>query len=432
MQPVAENAKDRPFGAYERTLAFRYLRAKREHGGVAIVSVLSLVGIMLAVMALVVTMSIMNGFRAELLNRILGASGHVKIYTGNLPEDEAQVLIDKLLQVDGVSGAAPLVEGAVLASGPGGALGAYVRGMRPEDAARLNFLAEPLYQGSRADFGEGRNGGNEILVSERLARSLGLYAGDSLTLIAPDGASTISGTLPRRKAYTVGGVFEIFSGNANPLDDVLIVMPLDQAQLFFNSRDRFPLVELVLEDPQGVDGLLVDIQETLPPGTPFQSWKELYRGIVGALAVERSMMRIIFLILITITALNIITGIVMLVKNKARDVAILRTIGASRATIMRVFIMIGAILGITGTLLGLLLGLLFCWNIVPIQDALNFITGGAIWDADVYGLPYIPARIDWTEVGFATGYAFLVAVLVAILPAWNAARLDPVEALRFE
>lgn len=432
MTAIADNAKDRPFGSYERTLAFRYLRAKREHGGVAIVSILSLVGIMLAVMALVVTMSIMNGFRAELLNRILGASGHVKVYTGNLPEDDAQRLIDELIQMNGISGAAPLVEGAVLASGPGGALGAYVRGMRPDDAARLNFLAEPLYQGSRESFGEGRNGGNEILVSERLARSLGLYAGDSLTLIAPDGASTISGTLPRRKAYTVGGVFEIFSGNANPLDDVLIVMPLDQAQLFFNQRNRFPLVELVLSDPQDVDNLLPEIQEALPPGTPFQSWKELYRGIVGALAVERSMMRIIFLILITITALNIITGIVMLVKNKARDVAILRTIGASRATIMRVFIMIGAILGVTGTLLGLFLGLMFCWNIVPIQDALNFLTGGAIWDADVYGLPYIPAMIDWTEVGFATGYAFLVAVLVAILPAWNAARLDPVEALRFE
>ena len=217
------------------------------------------------------------------------------------------------------------------------------------------------------------------------------------------------------------------------MDDALIIMPFEQAQLFFNFRDSYPIVELKLRDPQAVDQVLAQLRrEEFPPGLTALTWKEINRGIVGALEVERSMMRLIFAILITITALNIITGIVMLVKNKATDVAILRTMGATRSSIMRVFLMVGAILGVTGLFLGLTMGLLFCFYIQPIQDFLNLLTGGAIWNPDVYGLPYIPALIDWFEVGFACIYALLIAVIVSLLPAWNAARLDPVEALRSE
>ncbi|MAP94529.1 MAG: lipoprotein-releasing system transmembrane subunit LolC [Ponticaulis sp.] len=425
--------KDRPFGSYERSLSFRYLRAKREHGGVAIVSILSLVGIALAVAALIIVMSIMNGFRAELVDRVLGNSGHIRIVSGQYPLDEVEQVITALEGRPNVQSAMPVVEGYVLTTNSGLARAAFVRGLKPEDAAKLPYLQSDLYSGTVEGFGEGKFGGNGVLVSERLARSLYIGSGDEITLVAPEGASTMGGVLPRRKVYTVQGVFQVFAGNANPLDDVLIIMPLEQSQLFFNFRDRYPILEVKLTDPQHVDVELQELRRTvLPPGIPTQTWKELYQGIVGALEVERSMMRLIFAVLITITALNIITGIVMLVKNKARDVAILRTMGATRSTVLRVFLMVGAILGTLGLAIGLALGLLVCFFIEPIQDFLNLVTGGAIWNPDVYGLPYIPALIDWFEVGFASFYALFVSVIVALLPAWNAARLDPVEALRSE
>tara|TARA_B100000678_G_scaffold44786_2_gene34617 strand:- start:25629 stop:26933 length:1305 start_codon:yes stop_codon:yes gene_type:complete len=425
--------KDRPFGSYERSLAFRYLRAKREHGGVAIVSILSLVGIALAVAALIIVMSIMNGFRAELIDRVLGNSGHVRMLTGQYTSTEIDQLIDRLEERADVESAMPIVESAVLAISPAVSSYGYVRGMTTDDALSLPFLQEELYQGTVEGFGEGRFGGDGILVSQRLARSLYIGAGDELTLIGPQTTSTVGGLVPRRKNYRVQGIFEVFAGHANPIDEVLIIMPLEQAQVFFNNRDRYPILELKLKDPQQVENVLQTLIRTeLPQGMITETWRERYSGLVGALEVEKSMMRLIFAVLITITALNIITGIVMLVKNKARDVAILRTMGASRSTIMRVFLLIGAILGVLGLAIGMVLGILFCIYIQPIQDVLNFLTGGAIWNPEVYGLPYLPALIDWFEVGFAAGYALIVSVVVALLPAWNAARLDPVEALRAE
>ncbi len=425
--------KDRPFGAYERSLAFRYIRAKREHGGVAIVSILSLVGIMLAVAALIIVMSIMNGFQTEMISRVLGNSGHIRLYPQAFSKMEVDELEVKLEALPSVTSFVPLVEGAVLASAPSRAEGAYVRGIRADDALKLPYLQGNLFNGSVEGFGEGRLGGDGILINERMARRLGVYQGDKLTLISPEGASTPGGVIPRRKAYTVLGVFQIFAGNANPLDDVLILMPLEQAQLFFNSRDNYLAVEIKIADPQAVDKVADELaSEHLPIGMPYQTWKRMNRGIVGALEVERSMMRLIFAILITITALNIITGIVMLVKNKGRDIAILRTMGASRSTVLRVFLMIGGILGVGGMTLGLVTGVLFCIYIEPIQDFLNMVTGQPLWNPDVYGLPYIPAQLDWHEVGFASLYAVGVSIFVSILPAWNAARLDPVEALRSE
>ena len=429
----AKALKDRPFGSYERSLAFRYLRAKREHGGVAIVSILSLVGIALAVAALIIVMSIMNGFRAELIDRVLGNAGHIEIATGQYSSSEVDQLINRLEQRTDVVTAMPIVQSAALAVSASTSSGAFIRGMRTDDAMKLPYLQKQLYGGTVEGFGEGRLGGDGILVSERLARQLYLRAGDDLTLIAPQTTSTVGGMIPRRKAYRVLGVFEIFAGNANPLDDITIIMPLEQAQVFFNSKGKYPLVELKLTNPENADAVLSRMRGTdLPAGIPSGTWKDRYAGLVGALEVERSMMRMIFAVLITITALNIITGIVMLVKNKARDVAILRTMGASRSTVLRVFLMIGGILGIAGLVCGMVFGILFCIYIEPIQDVLNLLTGGAIWNPEVYGLPYLPALIDWTEVSFAAAYAFFVSVCVAILPAWNAARLDPVEALRSE
>lgn len=425
--------KDRPFGAYERSLAFRYIMAKREHGGVAIVSILSLVGIMLAVAALIIVMSIMNGFQAEVVKRLLGNSGHVVLYTSGFPETNVLELEEKLEALPSVERFIPHVESAVLASSTANGVAAYVRGFRPEDARELPYLKGELYHGSIDGFGEGRFGGDGILISRSISASLGVYAGDEVVILAPTGASTVGGTLPRRKAYKVLGVFEIYAGNLDPRDASSIVMPIQQAQLLFNSRDEFQTVSLQLTDPELVDEEVARMRaEILPPQMPVRSWRQIFRGIAGMLNSEKGLMRLVFAILITVTALNIITGIVMLVKNKGKDVAILRTMGATRMTVLRVFLLVGALLGFIGMVLGLIFGVLFCIYIEPIQNAINAIPGVQIWDPDVYGLPYIPAQLDWHEAAFASGYAFLMSILVSLLPAWNAARLDPVEALRSE
>tara|TARA_Y100000052_G_scaffold27608_1_gene37708 strand:- start:63661 stop:64965 length:1305 start_codon:yes stop_codon:yes gene_type:complete len=425
--------KDRAFGAYERSLAFRYLRAKREHGGVTIVSILSLVGIALAVAALIIIMSIMNGFRTELITRVLGNAGHVEVVTGQYSSSEVDQLIYRLETRSDVVSAMPIVQNAALGVSDVTSSGVFVRGMSVDDALSLPFLQEPIYSGTTEAFGEGRLGGNGIFVSERLARELYIRAGDELTLIAPQTTSTVGGMIPRRKVYHVQGLFQVFAGNANPLDEVLVIMPLEQAQVFFNSKGKYPLVELKLDNPQNVEAVMERLKASdIPQGLLMRTWKERYSGLVGALEVEKSMMRMIFAILITITALNIITGIVMLVKNKSRDIAILRTMGASRSTVLRVFLMIGALLGISGLAIGMVLGIAFCVYIRPIQDFLNAISGGSVFNPEVYGLPYLPALIDWSEVAFAGAYAFVISVIVALLPAWNATRLDPVEALRSE
>lgn len=431
---TSKNAlKDRPFGAYERSLAFRYIRAKREHGGVAVVSILSLVGIMLAVAALIIVMSIMNGFQAEVIKRLLGNSGHIVINTRAYTEAEIMALEPELESMPQVQRFVPQVEGAVLASSNTGATGAYVRGFRPEDAFALPYLQEDLFHGSVDGFGEGRFGGNGILISRGIAGQLGVYAGDKLTLLSPEGASTVGGVVPRKKTYTVLGVYEIFSGNLDPRDAISIVMPIEQAQLFFNSRGEYQTVYLQITKPEDADIVAREIsQNVIPPGMPIGTWKRYSKGIADTLALEKDMMRLIFAVLITVTALNIITGIVMLVKNKNRDIAILRTMGATKSTVLRVFIMIGALLGVVGMTLGLIFGVVFVLNIAPIQNAINAIPGVMIWNPEVYGLPHIPAKLDWTEAGFAAAYAFFAAIIVSILPAWNATKLDPVEALRSE
>lgn len=430
---ITSALKDRPFGQYERSLAFRYIRAKREHGGVAVVSVLSIVGVMLAVAALIIVMSIMNGFQTEVTKRLLGNTGHIILHTQSYTEMEVNELEATLEALPSVQSFVPQVEDYVLASGPGRTTAGFVRGFRPEDLKDLPYLDGNLFSGSAEGFGEGKFGGDGILLSRGVAQTLGVLAGDKITLVTKEGTSTIAGMSPRKKTYNVIGVFEIFSGSLNPIDHILILMPIEQAQLFFNSRDEYSFVALKITDPDAVDIVARDIyQNYVPRGMPVQTWKMIFPNISDTLNLEKTMMRMIFAVLITITALNIITGIVMLVKNKGRDIAILRTMGASKSTILRIFLMIGALLGTLGMVLGVILGVAFCENIGLIFDGLNAIPGVTVWNADVYGLPAPPAEVDWREVAFACYFALLVSILISIVPAWNAARLDPVDALRSE
>lgn len=431
-----------PFGEVERTLAWRYLRATRANGGVSVVSIISFVGIMLAVMALIVIMSVMSGFRATLLNALLGGQGHVYVQVENRAEADIDLLADELLDISQIEAAMPIIQGQVLADTGQRQGGAIVRGVRMSDLDQLPFLNEdPLESarrgvvsggqaGARAlGFGEGRNGGDVIFLGRFLAQDLRAYPGGQVTLVTPNGIRGPFGVTPRRKTFTVGGLFQ--TGSVE-LDKAYMLMPMQQSQLFFGKADTYDLIDVRVTDPMITEPTVSAINQQTGYEYAVYDWKLERAAYFGALNTERGMMMIIMLILIVITSLNIITGVVMLVKNKTRDIAILRTIGAGRGSVMRVFIMIGAMLGLTGALIGAALGVTIVLNINVVEDMISWIIGRPLFPPTVYGLDGLPALLDWGEVVFVTAWAMGMSMIVTIVPAWLAARLDPVDALRFE
>ncbi|WP_084396082.1 lipoprotein-releasing ABC transporter permease subunit [Henriciella aquimarina] len=422
-------AKSAPFGGVERALAWRYLRARRQHGGVSLISIISFFGIMLAVMALIVIMSVMAGFRSTLLNALLGGQGHVFVQVQGYPENDMDDLTSRIIELPGIKSASPIIEQQVLATSDYARTGAVVRGVRDEDLDTLPYLEGGRSQADAAGFAQGKNGGDVVLIGAFLASDLRIRPGDEIRLIAPEGVSGPFGVTPRSKTYTVG---DTFTTGSVELDKLYVLMPMQQAQLFFNKKGEYQLLDVRLDDPMKSEQAMRHISEATGNQYALQDWKQQRASYFNALNVERGMMRVIMLILITITALNIITGVVMLVKNKTRDIAILRTIGATRGAIMRIFIMIGAILGLTGALIGLTLGVLIVFNIDAVESFLSLVLGREIFAADVYGLDGLPAELDWGEALFTTLWAMSMSILVTLWPAWNAAKLDPVEALRFE
>lgn len=424
---AAPAGRSSPFGRFERSLAWRYLRARRKDGGASLIAIISFTGIALAVTALIVTMSIMGGFRATLVKSLVGGKGHILVGVGQYAESDVFDLLDDLAAIDGVRSATPIVEGQALAQGSTETSGALVRGVRPEDLDVYPSMVEGAQQ---SGFGEGRNGGNTILIGKYLAEQLVSFTGYEVVLTSGTSTPTAFGsTGARRKAYTVGSTFQ--TGSVQ-LDQAYIIMPLTQAQLFFGKKGRIDAIDIRLEDFDKTEEAMVRLREVLGNGIYMIDWKSQNAVYLGALQTERSVMRIILLVLITITSLNIITGVIMLVKNKARDIAILRTIGASRMSIMRVFIMIGASLGIAGALTGFGIGCAMILNITPIENGINWLIDGEVFPADVYGLDGLPAELDLQEAMLTTGWAILMSIIVTIPPAWIAAKTDPVDALRFE
>lgn len=416
-----------PFGTLERTLAWRYIRAKREHGGASLISIISFVGIMLAVAALIVIMSVMNGFRGQLTQSLIGGQGHVFVDVKSLSEAEALAMAEELKQLDGVETVVPLMEAQTLATGRLGSSGALVRGVRPEDLE----IYPPITQ-LKPDlvFGDGKLGGNIIFVGIALANQLGVTMGENVELLSPSGASTPFGnTGGRPKTYRVGGFIQ--TGNFE-LDRVYIFMPLQQAQAFFGERGRFQALDVRLTDYEAVEAAGARIKERIGPLHWITTWKDKNGDYLNALETESAVMRLIMLILIMITSLNIITGVVMLVKNKSGDIAIMRTIGATRSSMMRVFIMVGGMLGLTGALIGLALGVTIVLNIDAVQGFLDLVTGRDFLPQSVYVFDRLPAKLNIWEALFTTGWAMLMSMLVTIWPAWLAAKTDPIEALRFE
>lgn len=418
-----------PFGLWERAVAARYLRAKRKHGGVALISLISFIGIMLAVMVLIVVMSVMNGFRTELLDRILGFNGHAYVTGAPLSSPDRTAIVTRLRAVPGVKQVIPVVEGQAMVLGPNQIAGAIVRGVTPADLKATTIVSGNIKSGSREGFGQGDYGGDLILLGDRLAASLGVAPGDSVTLISPAGASTAFGTSVTQKDYTIGGIFSV---GMSEYDQAFIYMPLAQAQLFFGRDNSVDAIEIMLDDPDAVEDIKPLLSGAAGPGSAVTDWTQKNQSFFEALQVERAAMRLILMFIVAIAAMNIISGLVMLVKNKGRDIGILRTMGAGQGAIMRIFFMSGATVGVAGTVAGLLLGVIFCMNIEGIQKAVEWVTGANVFNADIYFLTHVPAKIEWSEVGIITGWSLFMSFVATLPPAWRASRIDPVEALRYE
>ena len=403
-------------------IALRYLRPTRKTGFISIISFLSLAGIAVGVAALIIVLSVMNGFRQELLKNILGLNGHVTVQ-GALTDYDA--VAARIRAVPGVTRAAPVVDGQVMATQNGVNSAVLVRGMRREDLKNLTTVSTKLSPGALDIF----EGDEVVIIGSGLAQKLGLGLGSPITLIAPKGDVTPFGTTPRIKTYTVGGIFKI---GMTTYDTAFVFMPLEEAQLFFNTGNTVNSIETMVTNPDDDMALIPPIRAAAGPGTRVLIWQDFNSNLFEALQVERVTMFMILSLIVMVAALNIISGLIMLVKDKSADIAILRTMGASRGAMMRVFFIAGASIGVVGTLAGFLIGVLFCANIESIRQFLSHLTGTTLFDPTIYFLSKMPAELDRADVFWVVVMALVLTFLATLYPSWRAARLDPVEALRYE
>ncbi len=421
---MAESRKIGAFAPFEWMIALRYLRAKRQESFVSVISGFSLVGIALGVATLIIVMSVMNGFRHELLKSILGLNGHVTVQAEGGPLPDFDTLTRRLRAVPGVTRAAPVVDGQVMASQNGINSGVIVRGLRTADLKSLTIVSKTLSPAALQRF----DSGEDVIIGAGMAQRMGIRPGGSITLIAPKGNVTPFGTTPRIKTYTVAGVFRI---GMTQYDTSFIFMPLSEAQLFFNSESGVSSIEVMVADPDTDLSLLPQLQQAAGRGTRLVPWQETNSSFFEALQVERNVMFLILTLIILVAALNIVSGLIMLVKDKSGDIAVLRTMGASRGAVMRIFLIAGASIGVIGTLLGFVIGVVFCANIESIRQGLSRLTGTTLFDPTIYFLSKMPAEMDAGEVTAVVVMALTLTLLATLYPSWRAAKLDPVEALRY-
>ncbi|HUZ63601.1 MAG TPA: lipoprotein-releasing ABC transporter permease subunit [Acetobacteraceae bacterium] len=415
------------FGAFERAVAGRYLRARRGERFVSVIAGFSLVGIALGVATLIIVMSVMNGFRQELLSRILGLNGHLGIYATTQPLADSPALLNRIRAVPGVVSAVPVVQGEVLlTTNHGGAVGGLVRGLTQPDLEGLTAVSKHIVAGSLKSF----TGLDTVAIGVGLAQQLGLHVGDRLTLVSPQGNATVIGTIPRIRSYKVVAVFRV---GMSEYDSSFVFLPIAAAQQFFQKPGQITQIEVMVKHPDQVNSVNRAISRALT-GVPIRivDWQQSNDSFFAAVTVERNVMFLILTLIILVAAFNVVSSLIMMVKDKTKDIAVLRTLGASRGSVMRIFLMCGASVGITGTVVGTVLGVLFCRNIEAIRQALQSITGTNLFNPTVYYLEQLPAVLDWNEVSQVILMALALSLLATLYPSWRAARTDPVEALRHE
>jgi lipoprotein-releasing system permease protein len=405
-------------------VAFRYLRARRKEGFISVIAGFSLAGIGLGVATLIVVMAVMNGFRQELLSRILGINGHLGVYGAGPVLTDFDPLAEAIRKLPGVTRVIPTIEGQVMASAGGGAAGAIVRGVRPDDLLAREIITKDLV-GSAQDFRDG----DSVLIGHRLAEKLGLGVGDTITLISPKGNATAFGTVPRLRGYRIAGTFKV---GMFEYDSGFIFMPLEAAQTYFKLPDAVTQIEVFTTNPDRVPDLRSEIFRIAGGSVRLYDWQQANASFFNAIQVERNVMFLILTLIILVAAFNIISSLIMLVKDKGRDIAILRTMGATRGMILRIFFLAGASVGVVGTVCGTVLGVLFATNIEGIRQFIQSIIGRELFAAEIYFLTQLPARVDPSEVVTVVLMALGLSFAATIYPAWRAAKLDPVEALRYE
>jgi lipoprotein-releasing system permease protein len=414
-----------PFAPFEWMIAFRYLRARRARGSISVIAGLSITGIALGVAALIVVMSVMNGFRHELLDKIVGINGHMFLQSTDAPLTDYDAITKRITALEGVTLALPMIEAPAAVATQYAQSGALVRGVREADLGRLPGIAGHIRQGTL----DGFDGAEGIAVGQRLAETLGVSLGDTVSILTANGAQTPFGVAPRRKAYPVVAIFEI---GMSEFDSTFVYLPLAEAQAFFNKPDTVSVIEAFVADPDDMDTMRARFDAALPRPMVLTDWRQRNKTFFDALDVERNVMFIVVALVVLVAALNIIAGLIMLVKDKGRDIAILRTMGATSGAIMRIFLINGATIGVLGTFVGLALGLVTAWNLETVRGFLNRTFNWDLFPRGLYFLSHLPSVVESRSVTAVVVMALTLSILATLYPSWRAARLDPVEALRYE